>query len=170
MSAVFKFKTTRPDLQTKFWFEFHIDWEQRPWIEAIESGIASQPGLIRATMEEHISRDELVARRNELREDLQFMADDCMDFEPEYLVDPLMSGWPSWGADMSPPFNPFSLTHTMVLEFTTREDAENWYYGYYFAENEAANHRQLVATYNNTFEEKLIVDGVEVPFESRMNV
>lgn len=169
MSVLLKIKTTRPDLQEKFFFECFIDWEQRPWVEAIEAGLASQPGLIRATLEEHCPREELVARRDELRDDLKFMADDCMDFEPEYLDDPLMSGWPSWGADMSPPFNPFSLTFTTHLEFDTVENALNWYNNLTFPDDSLWSIKELISTHNNTIEEHLFVDGIEVPFTSKIN-
>lgn len=169
MSIVLKIKTTRPSLQDKFWFEYFLDWDERPHVDAIEAGLALQPGLIRATLEEHVTREEVVARRNELREDLKFIADLCMDFEPEYLDDLLMMGFPSWGADMSPPFNPFVLTHTVNLEFDTQANAENWYNNIAYADENLQSQLDLIQTHNNTVEEHLYVDGTEVPLVSKVN-
>lgn len=167
MAVILKIKTTRPSLDSQFFFEVFLDWQNRPWIENVEAAMAMSPGLLRATMEEHISRDEIVARRNELRPGLEFIADDCMDFEPEYH-DPLQVNWPSWGADMSPPFNPFSLTHTSVMEFDTEENARNWLVNS-FREEDLPNLKSLLQTHNNTIQELLLVDGVEQPIVSRFN-
>ena len=162
MAAILKLKTTRPSLDSKFFFDLFIDWENRPWVEEVQRSMESIPGLIKSYLEEHISRDEIVARRNELPEELQFIADDCMDFEPEYH-DPQQLFWPSWSADMSPPYNPFSLTHTVVGEFDTKENAENFYLNVIFADPGLENVKQLLAAHSNTHEVELFVDGVQVP-------
>lgn len=168
--VVIKFHTVRPSLQDKFFFEPFVDWENRPWIEHLEAGIAAQPGLIKAYIEEHLPREELVARREELREDLKFMADDCMDFEPEYFVFPQQSGWPTWSADMSPPFNPFTLTHTMVCEFDTLENAESWYQYLMYEDPGVTAINQMISDYNNQFWETWYIDGVETPHPSKLDV
>lgn len=166
--------TTRPNLESKFWFEYLIDWERRPWVEDIEAELSRHPGLIRVQIIDTCPREELVARREELREDLKFMADDCMDFEPEYFDFPQMSGFPTWNADMSPPFNPFLLTMTAEAVFsssssnTAMENFEVWYNNHAFPDILTVdNYKTLIATNGNTYAEKLFVDGVEVPFVSK---
>lgn len=166
--------STRPSLTDKFWLEYLIDWSRRPYVEDIESELYRHSGLIRVQIMDTCPREELVARRNELREDLKFMADDCMDFEPEYLDFPQMSGFPTWNADMSPPFSPFSLTMTAEAEFvgpdsvSVMEDFLTWYNNHAFPDEIIVNHyKTLMVTHGNTYVEKLFVDGVEVPFASK---
>jgi len=161
MPVQYKSKSTRPSVQDKFWFEPIIDWDQRPWADAVQENLDNQPGLVAAAQEEKISREQLVARQNELREDLKFMAVDAMSFEPEFH-DLNMSGWPSWNTDMSPPFNPFVTTFTYLLTFDTWEHFVSWYNAGILSQKDY--YAALINQYNNTFEEWFYVEGVETTF------
>lgn len=147
--VLIKTQSVKPSSADKFWFESMVDWENRPWIQNLELQAQVHHEALHCYLEERISREELVSRKEELPEHLKFICDICQDFQPEWPGFAQQTHFPSWSADMSPPFNPFTTTHTLVMVFENLEKADAW-----FARTTWAWQQQwfldLLASTNNT--------------------
>jgi len=121
MTAVYKIKFTRPSLDDNFLFDF-LNYPESEEPATLPTPIAELPGLdvtastlpsnldvFYPTYEEKILTRDIYSRLSELRADLKdHVLSNWNDGDNDWLI---QTEWSPW--------NPFSLTHTLVFTFDT---------------------------------------------------
>jgi hypothetical protein len=140
MPAIFKMVITRPSLNSRFFFEdkihpysgtLHYPPTEDDYTQFITS---NGEGFIKAYYQEKISYAEIESRQQELNRDVAAEFFLPRDQFPEYQVPVSVSNanvdatMPfQWGFQGQPPYNPFSLTYTYVMEYDTEEHLQSAY-------------------------------------------
>jgi hypothetical protein len=174
MPAIFKLVVTRPSLNHKFWFEVNLDIENNylelpptaPQMQDYKNSIGT--GFITSYYEEMISYQEIASRENDVpieTKGIFFLPRETYPITEDFIwetvadADPKLVPLFGWGYTRQPPFNPFSLTYTFVVEFDTMENLQDAYQRLW-------NNRRYqdmtnsASAFDNTV--KLYIDGVEV--------
>jgi len=173
MPAIFKLVVTRPSLTHKFWFESVLDPDTNylavpPHETDMTAWISNHPGMITSYYEEVISYEEIESRENEISSDSKsifFLPRESYPILEDFNwaavagADPKLVPMFNWGFTRQPPYNPFSLSYTFIMEFDTIEHLQASY-EQYFTVNTFHNLQNQAETANNTL--KLYIDGVEV--------
>jgi hypothetical protein len=133
MPAIFKIVLTRPSLDSRFFFEDRIHpysgTLHYPPTESDYNAYLndSGQGFIKGYYQEKISYAEIESRQQELNYDVAPEFFLPRDHFSEYQITSLPNANPdaiplfNWGFQGQPPYNPFSLTYTYVMEYDTEE-------------------------------------------------
>jgi hypothetical protein len=172
MPVIFKIVLTRPSLDSRFFFENMI----HPYSGTLvypptESDYNSYlnnsgQGFIKSYYQEQISYAEIESRQQELNYDVAAEFFLPRDQFPEYQITSLpnanVDAIPlfNWGFQGQPPYNPFSLTYTYVMEFDTEEHTRTTF-------NDAVSEGVFSEIFLNTVKEsnntiKFFINDVEV--------
>ncbi len=161
MTVLYKAQVTRLSLDDLFFFEFLSDIQfdnhfVRPYVDITdlnESGLFSK--CISYTIEEMISWDEVFLRKDELRPDLKYQ------INSKNLTKDDMDG-------IGPLYNPFSLTHTELVEYNSWEDAMSAYDTFFDLTYVIID---MLKQSNNTYIQEHYIDGIKVEdWVSKMKV
>jgi hypothetical protein len=175
MPAIFKLVITRPSLAQKFWFSDSLNPATSGFtisnnVSNMQSYINSVgPGFITSYYEEVITYEEIVSRENEISPDIKdvfFLPRETYPIPEEFSCDVIPGADPKlvpfiyWGCSCQPPFNPFTLTYTFIVEFDTIENLQNSYQRFWAT----GEFYQEVINSANLFENtvKFFINDVEV--------
>jgi hypothetical protein len=140
MPAIFKMVITRPSLNSRFFFEDQIHPDSGTLVypptesdyDAYLTSVGE--GFIKSYYQEQISYAEIESRQQELKYDVAAEFFLPRDQFSEYQVPVSVSNAKidattpfQWGFQGQPPYNPFSLTYTYVMEFDTEEHVQSAY-------------------------------------------
>lgn len=171
MPAIFKVVVTRPSLDSRFFFEDEIHPysgtlvyppTESDYNEYLNN---SGQGFIKSYYQEQISYAEIESRQQELNYDVAAEFFLPRDQFPEYQITSLPNANPdaippfNWGFQGQPPYNPFSLTYTYVMEYDTEEHLLSQY-NIANSEKFFSNMINTSVEYNNTV--KFFINDVEV--------
>lgn len=181
MSVQYKIIITRPNLSSLFWIEqvYNVDppvkWpegtmppelEELRWSLPIvpmlfpawlpenysDHNIGNKAGFVSMEIADLLTWNEIIARQDELRSDLQDMLDS--EAYTIYMRD-------SSHLTVKPPFNPFSLTWTATTTWDTLENMQNGIFGAFEELSLVSLWNDAITNTNNTLVEEVWVDGVK---------